>query len=274
MKPVTRHVAATAAVLAGGAAVALAAFVGSGAYDIGADAPHTAAVASLLEALRERSIETRAQRVAVPADFGDDARVVRGAGNYDAMCAACHLAPGSGATELSRGLYPQPPELAKERTPPAQAFWIVKHGIKASGMPAWGPSMGDGHVWDLVAFLQKLPALDGAAYRALVERSGGHSHGGGESGAGADHHGGGEAAAGADHHGGAPHGPGAASDGHGAGGAAGTAAAGTAGTAAGTAHGHGESGGPAPAPGRVHVHADGRQHEHGAPRAASGVPRR
>lgn len=260
MKPVTRHAAATAAILVVGGAAAFAAFVGSGVYDVGADAPHTAAVSSLLETLRERSIATRAQALAVPADLADDARVVRGAGNYDAMCASCHLAPGTGATELSRGLYPEPPDLTRHRVPPAQAFWVVKHGIKASGMPAWGVSMADEHVWDLAAFVQKLPALDEAAYRSLVDRSDGHSHGGGETGASADHHGGGKAGAGGDHHGGRA---GAGGDHHG-----GRAAAGGD-HHSGKASPGGDHHGGAPAQGRVHVHADGRHHDHGAPRAAS-----
>ena len=275
MKPATRHAAATAAALLGGGAVAFAAFVWSGAYDIGADAPHTTAVWSLLETLRERSIETRAQRLAVPADLGDDARVVRGAGNYDAMCTGCHLAPGMAATELSRGLYPQPPELAKERRcrrprRSGSSSTASRRRACRPGAPAWPTSMCG--TWSPCCrscrrstrrrtrrWSSAATGIRTAAARAVPARA----HHGSEAAAAADHHGGG-----------APHGPGAAGHDHGESSAAGTAGAGTPGTAAGAGHGHDESGGPAPAPGRVHVHADGRQHEHGAPRAASGVPRR
>ncbi|MFS8137661.1 MAG: c-type cytochrome, partial [Thermomonas sp.] len=62
---------------------------------------------------------------------------------------------------------------------------VIKHGVKASGMPAWGKSMQDPYIWSMVAFLQKLPKMDDAQFDALVASSGGHSHGGGESG---DHH--------------------------------------------------------------------------------------
>jgi hypothetical protein len=88
-------------------------------------------------------------------------------------------------TEMSRGLYPSPPNLSTARIDAPFAFWTIKHGIKGSGMPAWGGSMGDDYIWNLAAFLQQLPTLDAAAYRAMVARSGGHSHGGGES---AEHH--------------------------------------------------------------------------------------
>ncbi|MCY1560344.1 hypothetical protein D9M68_974700 [compost metagenome] len=63
---------------------------------------------------------------------------------------------------------------------PAAAFWVIRHGIKATGMPAWGKSVGDEHIWGLVAFLQRLPQLDADGYRQLVASSAGHQHGGGE----------------------------------------------------------------------------------------------
>ena len=147
--------------------------------DFSADDPHTAPVTFLLGSLRERSIEARANKLQVP-DLRDAARIVQGAGNYDAMCAGCHLAPGVAETELSKGLYPQPPNLSKEKVAVAAAFWVIKHGIKASGMPAWGKSMSDEYVWNLAAFLQELPKLDEKRYRELIAQSSGHSHGGGE----------------------------------------------------------------------------------------------
>jgi hypothetical protein len=93
------------------------------------------------------------------------------------MCVACHLAPGLATSELSVGLYPAPPDLSRETVDPAEAFWIIKHGIKATGMPAWGKSMADEYIWNLTAFVVKLPDLDQTQYRTLVAESSGHSHG-------------------------------------------------------------------------------------------------
>lgn len=161
------------------ALLALAAFVWSGIYDVGADAPHTRPVHALLEMLRQRSVAVRADDMRV-VDLADEALIRQGAGNYDAMCTGCHLAPGMAESELSRGLYPAPPPLAESGIgDPARAFWVVKHGIKATGMPAWGKSMADEYIWGMVAFLQQLPKLDPAGYRELVASSGGHEHGGG-----------------------------------------------------------------------------------------------
>ncbi len=175
MKPVVKHVLATTAILLVGAGAAFALFVGSGVYNFAADDPHSAAVSHLLETMRERSIETRAQNIAMP-DLGDEKRIVQGAGNYNAMCVGCHLAPGMSESELSKGLYPVPPNLSIEKVGPQHAFWVIKHGIKASGMPAWGKSMSDETVWNMAAFLQALPSLDEGQFKAMVAHSGGHHH--------------------------------------------------------------------------------------------------
>jgi mono/diheme cytochrome c family protein len=181
-------------VLAVLALLAGAGIVYSGAYNVAADEPHWPVTHGLLDALKERSIAARAGAIEVPADLDDAGRMRRGAGNYEAMCVGCHLRPGVHDSEIRKGLYPQPPDLAQPipgRDPAAattaaaaaRQFWIIKHGIKASGMPAWSKGgMDDAAIWDLVALLRKLPALDGTEYVALVAASEGHSHAGAEGG--------------------------------------------------------------------------------------------
>lgn len=163
------------------ATVACAGVIWFGLINVGADDPHLESVHRLLTMARERSIAVRAADIPVP-DLNDVELIRRGAGNYHSMCIGCHLAPGMEGTELSQNLYPTPPNLAQlgANRSPSTAFWIIKHGIKSTGMPAWGKSMGDEHIWGMVAFLQQLPSLDSEQYRALVATSDGHSHGGGE----------------------------------------------------------------------------------------------
>ena len=141
-----------------------------GAYNIAADVPHTQPVYWLMTEVRERSIAARAAGIDVPGDLADPKRVTSGAGQYAEMCAGCHLAPGMKRTEMSRGLYPRAPELrrASDRTP-AEQFWIVKHGVKMTGMPAWGITHRDEILWDVVGFLRKLPELTPEQYQALVK---------------------------------------------------------------------------------------------------------
>lgn len=180
MPIVTRHSTITVVVLAVASVLILGLFTWSGLYNIGADAAHTRPVYSMLQMMRQRSIAARSKALHPPPNLNDEARIRQGAGNYNAMCTGCHLAPGMAGTELSKGLYPAPPNLSKETVDAASAFWIIKHGIKASGMPAWGKSMSDDYIWNMVAFLQRLPKLDAGQYKALVATSGGHDHGGGE----------------------------------------------------------------------------------------------
>ena len=165
-----RRVARIAGALAVVAAVAGAATIYLGVYDVAADVPHTRPVLWLLGVARDRSIAVRARRVRVPADLGDSARIASGAGLYDDMCSSCHLAPGMERTEISQGLYPPAPELDRRGDlTPAQSFWIIKHGMKMTGMAAWGRTHSDTLIWNMVAFLQRLPALSPDQYRALVK---------------------------------------------------------------------------------------------------------
>ncbi len=154
-------------VLAVGAGI----FVYSGIYNIGADDRHTRPVEAMLQLLRERSIQVRAADLAVP-NLDDPQLALKGAGHYAAMCTGCHLAPGMADSEIRPGLYPQPPNLAQTRVDPKTAFWVIKHGIKMSAMPAWGlVGHDDATIWSMVAFLQKLPGMTPAEYTAMVAKA-------------------------------------------------------------------------------------------------------
>jgi mono/diheme cytochrome c family protein len=162
------------AALVAGALLALVAAVSvviyAGIYNIAADVPHTQPVYWLLEELRDRSVAVRAKDIVVPKDLDELKRISAGAGQYAEMCSGCHLAPGMKRTEISRGLYPRAPELRrKSDLTPAEQFWIIKHGVKMTGMPAWGITHDDELLWDVVAFLRKLPELTAEQYQALVK---------------------------------------------------------------------------------------------------------
>ncbi|MGH8461066.1 MAG: c-type cytochrome [Stenotrophobium sp.] len=145
-------------------------FVYSGLYNIGADDHHTRPVFALLKTLRERSVDVRSKDITVP-NLENPQLVLKGAGQYAAMCTGCHLAPGMTDSEIRPGLYPQPPNLSQMRVDPKQAFWVIKHGIKMSAMPAWGFSHDDATIWCMVAFLQKLPDMTPTAYKDMVAKA-------------------------------------------------------------------------------------------------------
>src|SRR5262249_37033587 len=113
-------------------------------------------------------IKGQAAGNAVPPGLDDPAKLVIGAGHYAAHCAVCHGAPGVPKGDFARGLYPPPPDLAKTAPlyNPAELFWIVKHGIKMTGMPAWSDH-SDEELWATVAFLEKLPGMSEPDYAHL-----------------------------------------------------------------------------------------------------------
>ncbi|MEO7635512.1 MAG: cytochrome c [Sphingomicrobium sp.] len=163
--PSAAFVAVLALVVAGFAG----AFIYAGVYNIGADAPHSRIVYMALDRMRERAIAHHARDIAVPRDLNDAKRIAAGAGLYTEMCTGCHLGPGVEKSEMSQGLYPPAPELARTTDRSAQQqFWIIKHGVKLSAMPAWGKTHGDQLIWDMVAFIRQLPKMTPQQYRAIV----------------------------------------------------------------------------------------------------------
>ena len=147
-------------------------FIYSGVYNIGADASHSRIVYNILQRLRDNSVGRHARGIAGPPDVNDPKRIAAGAGLYHEMCTGCHLGPGVAKSELSQGLYPPAPDLARANgRSPAEQFWIIKHGVKLTAMPAWGKTHTDAEIWDLVAFLRKMPQMDAAQYRAAVATS-------------------------------------------------------------------------------------------------------
>lgn len=145
-------------------------FAWSGLYDIGADAPHRDLTLRIMQSVRDRSIRARSENIKVP-NLEDPQLILKGAGQYAAMCTDCHLAPGMASSEIRPGLYPQPPVLWQTPVDPRDAFWVIKHGIKMSAMPAWGGSHDDGTIWSMVAFLQKLPGMTPEQYKAIVAKA-------------------------------------------------------------------------------------------------------
>jgi mono/diheme cytochrome c family protein len=141
----------------------------SGAYDIGSDTPHWGVTYQAFETARVRPIKAHAARVTPPAGLDDQAKILMGTEHFADHCAVCHGAPGVPKGDIANGLYPQPPDLAvtAKRYTDAELFWIIKHGIKMTGMPGWADH-GDDELWATVAFLRKLPGMTPDDYAKLV----------------------------------------------------------------------------------------------------------
>lgn len=171
MKPWKRIVIIT---LAGSAAIATisgAIVVYSGIYDVSATRQHTAAVYHLLETSLRRSVEMRTSDAPAPA-LDDADRIHRGFALFRANCVQCHGAPGIAPKPFALGLTPAPASLldSVKVWSAAEIHWIIKYGIKMSGMPAWRYRLTDEEIWDVVAFMKVLPAFSPADYRRWAVR--------------------------------------------------------------------------------------------------------
>jgi mono/diheme cytochrome c family protein len=157
------------------------AFIYSGVYDVAATRPHWPLTYWAMDTMRTRSVKFHASGITPPAWITDETKVTQGTAHFAAHCASCHGAPGVPRGDIADGLYPKPADLkdAAQRYTPGELFWIVKNGIKMSGMPSWADHSDD-ELWVSVAFLEKLPGMTEQDYGRLVMASmklgGRHQH--------------------------------------------------------------------------------------------------
>jgi mono/diheme cytochrome c family protein len=153
------------------AAIALAlplgvlAFVKSGLFDVGAANPHTKLTEWLTHETMIHSVRRHAREVTPPDRF-TAAAVAAGFCAYETHCVACHGAPAVARQHWAGGMEPSPPYLldVSQRFSSRELFWIVDHGIKMTGMPAWRGTMSDAQLWDVVGFLEAMRDLPPQTY--------------------------------------------------------------------------------------------------------------
>lgn len=149
--------------------------VATGVYNVAATAQHTPVVRWLLNTAMERSISARADR-APQQPVTDSETVLYGFDEYHEMCVTCHGAPGVEPSEIGKGLNPEPPDLVQTAAEwkDRELFWIIKHGIKLAGMPAFGPTHSDSDIWGIVAFVRRLQSITPEEYARLTSQAEGH----------------------------------------------------------------------------------------------------
>ena len=142
----------------------------SGVIPITASSGHWGITRWFLSFSMQRSISFHTiGKEAPPLD--DPELVLKGAGHYETGCRPCHGSPGLHHPRIAQQMTPHPPYLAPEidKWDPAELFYIVKHGIKFTGMPAWPARHRDDEVWAVVAFLRALPDLNAREYQVLAQ---------------------------------------------------------------------------------------------------------
>lgn len=149
------------------AAAAVVAF--GGLYPVAASDPHTAGVRWLVGEARDHAVERGASGLTAPLFSAADIR--QGAEIFKDTCQECHGGPGVEREEFAGAMNPRPPDLARaagDLSVP-EVFWIAKHGIKMSGMPAFGKTEEDADLWKVAAFVKALPSFGAAEYAAIAK---------------------------------------------------------------------------------------------------------
>ncbi len=162
-------------------------FAWSGIYNIAATEPHWDITLSFIEMLRDRSIEVRSEDIQAP-NLSDPKLKEAAFSHYHGMCRLCHGAPEYEPEEFAKGLYPSPPSMTaghiQQMRSDTEIYWIVKHGIKMTGMPAFGPTHTEEELWGLTALAEEMPRMTPEQYRRQVKMANseaktgrGHTHG-------------------------------------------------------------------------------------------------
>ena len=139
-----------------------------GLFDARASTPHGPIVAWATHTTMIHYIR-RAAAPLPPSSAFTPAQTLAGFRAYEADCEVCHGGPGVAHAHWVDGMNPSPPYLLDQsrRWTPNQLFWIVRNGVKMTGMPAWGLTQSDAEVWNLVAFLEAMPDLAPADYQKM-----------------------------------------------------------------------------------------------------------
>lgn len=159
----------TVLTLAAAATALAAAVVMSGVASITASSGHWAITTRILDFAKTRAVATQSIGIEAPS-LDDETLLLRGASHYENACALCHGRPGENPPPVMAAMTPPPPRLTDTvaRYKREELFFIVKHGIKFTGMPAWPVEQRDDEVWAVVSFLQRMPALDITEYFRLA----------------------------------------------------------------------------------------------------------
>jgi len=120
----------------------------------------------------ETAVGRRLRAMAIPGEYANlnnpvlanDESIQKGMAHFADHCASCHANDGSGDAEMGKGLFPPPPDMRQAATQElgdGALFYIIEHGVRFTGMPAWstGTPEGEEASWHLVNFIRQLPRL-------------------------------------------------------------------------------------------------------------------
>lgn len=127
-----------------------------GLMPVSADGTHSSLEARIMPAVLHASIVRHASGDTNPVSVSEES-LKTGVSTYKAMCARCHSTPGGNPSIYGQSFYPPAPQLLGpvSNYTASQLFWLIKHGIRNTGMPAWGAMLSDDEIWQIVSLLRQ-----------------------------------------------------------------------------------------------------------------------
>ena len=130
-------------------------------------------VETFLATVIKQFLVRRSSREGIPpAPTNLQESIAQGDKLYAIDCSMCHGSDGHTPSDSGRWMYPRASDLTSplvQRYSDRELFWIVKNGIRLSGMPAFGRVESDEHIWNLAHYVRSLggslpPKNDGTVH--------------------------------------------------------------------------------------------------------------
>jgi mono/diheme cytochrome c family protein len=160
----------------------LVAFAYSGAANVGASAGYLPGAKWFFDTISTNSIERHARQAVERGEISEprsvtDAMLRKGASEYQAMCVPCHGAPGGSRGEFGKGMKPEPPDLADvaREMEPREVYWVVNHGVRHTGMPAFGATHSPDDLWAIASFVERFDEMSPDRYKQWIKEAGAES---------------------------------------------------------------------------------------------------
>src|SRR5271170_1128538 len=136
----------------------------TGRVNFDADKPPSDAETHFAMSAVDASTDRRASALKNPLPASEET-LVSGADLYMNHCAGCHGLPSNANSAFANSFNPPVPVFFKDAPDMSenQNFYIIQHGIRWSGMPAWNKTLSDTQIWQIVAFLSNVEKLPPAA---------------------------------------------------------------------------------------------------------------
>ena len=156
--------------------IVLVIIVGSGLsgalYNVSTLSPDPGFLRWIFSSTSDNSMKHHANGIKVPS-LTDGSMIAEGFDHYNDMCVTCHAGPGLSKSEAGIGIYPKAPNLARsaKQLPPQDLFWVIKNGIKSTGMPGFAKTHPDSKIWAMVAFLEKMKNMTPQEYAAMEKQN-------------------------------------------------------------------------------------------------------